>query len=62
MTSPTANRYPMDRFDGGRAASAPEEFGASVLRWIERPRTIQPSDDDTRTLALAIMALTSAKD
>jgi hypothetical protein len=62
MTAPNVTRYPMDRFDGGRAANAPEEFGASVLKWVERPRTIQPSDDDTRALALAIMALTSAKD
>jgi hypothetical protein len=60
MTSLNANRYPMDRYDGGRTASEPEEFRTSVLSWIERPRAIQPSDDDTRALALAILALTSA--
>ena len=60
MTSPKVSPYPMDRYDGGRTASAPEEFGTSVLSWIERPRAIQPSDDDARALALAIMALTSA--
>ena len=60
MTSPNSNRYPMDRYDGGRTASAPEEFRTSVLSWIDRPRAIQPSDDDTRALALAILALTSA--
>jgi hypothetical protein len=60
MTSPKANRYSMDRYDGGRTASEPEEFRTSVLSWIERPRSIQPSDDDTRALAMAILALTSA--
>ncbi len=60
MPPPKADRYPMDRYDGGRTASAPEEFRTSVLSWIERPRAIQPSDDDTRALALAIMALTGA--
>ena len=60
MTSPKVSHYPMDRYDGGRTASAPEEFSTSVLSWIERPRAIQPSDDDTRALALAILALTSA--
>lgn len=52
------SRYPMDAFDGGRAAAEPEHVRTSELGWIVRPCTA-PDDDDVRALALAVMALTA---
>lgn len=52
--------YPMDNYDGGRAADEPEHFRRSELGWPLRQRTA-PDDDDVRTLALAIIALTTCE-
>lgn len=57
----TPHRYPMDRYDGGRAAAEPEHYRHSELGWIVQPRT-EPRDDDVRALALAIIALTKIDD
>jgi hypothetical protein len=53
-----------DSFDGGRAPSEPEQAGAMSelgLGWMVRGRA-NADDDDTRALALAIIALTSNGD
>jgi hypothetical protein len=47
-----------DNFDGGRAASEPEQAGSvSELGWLVSPHA-NADDDDVRALALAIVALT----
>lgn len=56
----TLNSHSLDRFDGGRAASEPESFHASELGFLPRPRT-EPDEDDVRTLALAVVALTTCQ-
>ncbi len=49
--------YPMDNYDGGRAASEPEHYRLTELGFIAQART-EPDDDDVRTLSLAVIALT----
>jgi hypothetical protein len=49
--------YPMDNYDGGRAAAEPEHFRKSELGFARRPRE-RVVDDDATALALAIINLT----
>lgn len=60
QTAPARKTYPMDNYDGGRAAAEPEHFRRSELGCPLRERT-KPDDDDVRTLALAIIALTTCE-
>jgi hypothetical protein len=60
QTAGTLTGYPMDHYDGGRAACEPEHFTRSELGWAVRPRS-EP-DDDVRAVALAIIALTHCSD
>jgi hypothetical protein len=53
--------YPMDHYDGGRAATEPEHFRRPDLHDAEHQRS-EPSDDDVRAAALAIIALTTCSD
>jgi hypothetical protein len=49
-----------DNFDGGRAASEPDQVrGVSELGWLA-PARARLEDDDTRALALAVIALTGS--
>lgn len=52
--------YPMDGYDGGRAAAEPEHFRRSEAGWPRRAHAA-PGDDDVRALALAIIALTTCE-
>jgi hypothetical protein len=55
-----AGNHSADSFDGGRAPSEPDHAGSmSELGWLVPPRA-EPEDDDTRALALAVIALTGA--
>lgn len=55
------SRYPMDTYDGGRAAAEPEHYRKSELGWMRQWPT-DPKDEDRRALALAVIALTSCAD
>jgi hypothetical protein len=57
-TASIAKTYAMDGYDGGRAADEPEHFHRSELGLIARRRN-EPSDDDVRAVALAVIALTT---
>jgi hypothetical protein len=58
------SNHKVDSFDGGRAASQPEQPGSMPelgLGWSVRARA-NSDDDDARALALAIIALTGDSD
>jgi hypothetical protein len=56
MQSGSSKAYPMDQYDGGRAASEPEHFDGPEVD------TTELDDDEIRAVALAIIALTTCSD